>query len=247
MAGLVFVDGQLSDKAGTGISDDAVITVKGSDCPFVSRGGLKLAKALQVFSIDPTGFHCIDIGASTGGFTDCLLQKGAEKVYALDVGYGQLDYKLRCDPRVINMEKQNFRYTTPDMIGETLDFACTDVSFISLRHIMPNACALLKEDANMVALIKPQFEAGRQQVGKNGIIRDPAVHRSVIEQVFGYAAEAGFSVTDLSFSPVKGAKGNIEFLLLLTKPLQGREPSRAAHIDIDGVVAQAREGLDLRA
>ena len=245
MAGLVFVDGQISDKPGTPIKEDAVITVKGSDCPFVSRGGLKLAKALKVFGIDPKGFVCIDIGASTGGFTDCLLQNGASKIYALDVGYGQLDYSLRIDSRVINMEKQNFRYVTQDMFDGPMDFACTDVSFISLKHIFPNASMLLKDGGQMVALIKPQFEAGREQVGKNGIIKDPKVHQSVIENVLQFAVESRFTVKKLSYSPVKGAKGNIEFLVLLEKTAEGSEPVISDDVDIAAVVNGAHEGLDI--
>jgi len=240
MAGLVFVDGQLCDKAGTGISEKSTILVKGSDCPFVSRGGLKLAKALEVFSLSVKDFTCIDIGASTGGFTDCLLQNGAKKVYALDVGYGQLDYKLRIDQRVINMEKENFRYMTKEKISEDLDFACTDVSFISLKHIFPPAALLLKNHANMVALIKPQFEAGREQVG-NGIIKDAKIHESVIKNVFSYALESGFSVKDLNYSPVKGAKGNIEFLLLLEKDEACKINE---YIDIEKTVQKAHESLN---
>ena len=245
MAGLVYVDGQISDKPGTGIKEDAVITVKGDTCPFVGRGGLKLARALEVFSVDPAGWTCIDIGASTGGFTDCLLQNGAKKVYAVDVGYGQLDYSLRIDPRVVNIEKQNFRYMTPDQIGEPLDYAVTDVSFISLRYIFPGAAAMLKDGGLMTALIKPQFEAGREQVGNKGIVKDPKVHKEVIEKAIGYANESGFTVTNLSYSPVKGAKGNIEFLLMLRKCSEGETPSTDPAVDIDAVVEQAHTGLDL--
>ncbi|MBR6025480.1 MAG: TlyA family RNA methyltransferase [Firmicutes bacterium] len=239
MAGLVFVDGQISDKPGNNVDVDAEITVKGDDCPYVSRGGLKLEKALKVFDIDVKGFHCIDIGASTGGFTDCLLQNGAEKVYSVDVGYGQLDYKLRSDSRVVCMEKINFRYLEEGDIPEKLDFACADVSFISLKHMFPVAYMLLKEGASFASLIKPQFEAGREQVGKHGIIKDASVHREVIEKVIGYANLSGFSVCGLSFSPITGGKGNIEFLIYLKK-LCGVQN---AEIDIDSVVTAAHKEL----
>jgi len=237
MAGIVFVDGQISDKAGNMIEEGLPIEVKGSDCPYVSRGGFKLEKALKVFDIDVKGFHRVDIGASTGGFTDCLLQNGAEKVYSVDVGYGQLDYKLRVDPRVVCMEKVNFRYMTEDDIPEKLDFACADVSFISLKLMFPVATKLLKDKGALACLIKPQFEAGRDQVGKNGIIKDPAVHKSVIEKVIGYAHENGLFVKALSFSPVTGAKGNIEFLAYLCKE------EIVEDINIDEVVALAHKEL----
>ena len=218
MAGQVFVDGQISDKPGTQIKDTAVITVKGDTCPYVSRGGYKLEKALDVFGIKPEGWTCVDIGSSTGGFTDCLLQRGASKVYAVDVGTNQLAWKLRSDERVVTMEQYNFRYAAPADFADVMDFACTDVSFISLKLILPPAASLLKEGGLMVALIKPQFEAGREQVGKHGIVKDPSVHEEVIRNVLGYADEAGFSVLDLDFSPVRGAKeGNIEYLVLMRK------------------------------
>ena len=217
MAGLVFVDGLISDKPGTNIDVDSEITVKGDDCPYVSRGGFKLEKALKEFSIDVTGLTCIDIGASTGGFTDCLLQNGAARVYSVDVGYGQLDYKLRQDKRVICMEKINFRYMKEGDIAEKPDFACADVSFISLKHILPVLHSLLKPDGQAVCLIKPQFEAGREQVGKNGIIKDAKVHEEVIDKVLGFARDSSLLPLNLSFSPVKGGKGNIEFLLHLRK------------------------------
>ena len=217
MAGLVFVDGQRCDKAGTAVAEDAVIEVRGDDCPYVSRGGLKLARALERFELDMTGRICIDIGSSTGGFTDCMLQKGAVKVYAVDSGTNQLVWKLRSDERVVCMEQYNFRYAKPEDFADRMDFACTDVSFISLKHILGPAASLLKDSAHMVCLIKPQFEAGREQVGKNGIVRDPAVHRQVIANVLGYAAESSFPALDLDHSPVKGTKGNIEYLVLLRK------------------------------
>lgn len=237
MAGLVYVDGQISDKAGNTVSEDAKIEVKGNDCPYVSRGGFKLEKALKVFEINVKDFTCVDIGASTGGFTDCLLQNGAKKVYAVDVGYGQLDYKLRIDPRVICMEKLNFRYMTENDIQEKLDFACADVSFISLKHMFPVAAKLLKDNGEIASLIKPQFEAGREQVGKNGIIKDAQVHIEVINKVFGYAIENGLYIKNLNFSPVTGAKGNIEFLVHLTKEKVEKE------IDIEAVVNAAHKEL----
>ncbi len=238
MAGLVFVDGLVSDKAGNMISEDSVIDVKGSDCPYVSRGGFKLEKALKSFNIDVNGFHCIDIGASTGGFTDCLLQNGAEKVYSVDVGYGQLDYKLRQDPRVVCMEKVNFRYMQEEDIPEKLDFACADVSFISLKHMFPVVTNMLKDDGQIVCLVKPQFESSKEQVGKNGIIHDPSVHKEVIKKVIDYALENNLYPTNLNFSPVTGAKGNIEFLLHLSKlPAD-------INIDIESIVIKAHEELD---
>ena len=216
MAGRVFVDGQISDKPGTQIKDTAAVTVKGDVCPYVSRGGYKLEKALDVFEIKPEGWTCIDIGSSTGGFTDCLLQRGASKVYAVDVGTNQLAWKLRSDERVVTMEQYNFRYAVPEDFGDVMDFACTDVSFISLKLILPPAASLLKDGGLMVALIKPQFEAGREQVGKHGIVKDPKVHEEVIRNVLSYAFDAGFSALDLDYSPVRGAKeGNIEYLAYL--------------------------------
>ena len=242
MAGLVFVDGQRCDKPGTNVAEDAAIEVRGDDCPYVSRGGLKLARALDRFYLDMTGKVCIDIGSSTGGFTDCMLQKGAVRVYAVDSGTNQLVWKLRSDERVVCMEQYNFRYAQPEDFADRMDFACTDVSFISLKHILGPASALLKDGACMVCLIKPQFEAGREQVGKNGIVRDPSVHRQVIQNVLGYAAESGFSALDLDHSPVKGTKGNIEYLVLLKK-------EENTHCDIDekiisDIVAKAHKELD---
>ena len=216
MAGLIYVDGQLSDKAGAMISRDADITVRDNHCPYVSRGGLKLEKAMETWGFDLNGSVCMDIGASTGGFTDCMLQNGASKVYAVDVGYGQLDYRLRNDSRVVNMEKQNIRYIDTETINP-LDFISVDVSFISLRHIFPVAARMIKDDGRMVCLIKPQFEAGREQVGKKGIIRDRKVHVQVIENVIKYSLESGFVPSGLTYSPVKGAKGNIEFLIYLCR------------------------------
>ena len=239
MAGLVYVNGQISDKAGTAIPEDAIIEVRGNDCPYVSRGGFKLEKALETFNIDVSGFHCVDIGASTGGFTDCLLQKDAEKVYAIDSGYNQLDYKLRVDSRVVCMEKENFRYFDPERLGEKLDFACADVSFISLKHIFPVAVNMLKNEGSMACLVKPQFEAGREQVGKNGIVKDPEIHREVIENVINYAKDCGLYAESLSYSPITGGKsGNIEFLLYLKLIPSGKT------IDIDQVIKEAHAAFD---
>lgn len=240
MAGVVYVDGERVDKAGHFVTEHAEITVKEALCPYVSRGGLKLKKALAVFSLDVRGLTAMDIGASTGGFTDCMLQEGAAKVYALDVGYGQLDYKLRTDPRVVNMEKVNVRYLDVDSIPERMDFITIDVSFISLNLVFPVAAGLLKEGGHLVALVKPQFEAGREQVGKGGIIRDAAVQKAVLEKVIGYGANAGFVPAGLDFSPVKGAKGNLEFLLHLVKASDSGE---TPEMDIDGVVERARAEL----
>lgn len=212
MSGLVFVNGQRVDKPGTPVSPDAAIEVHGEAIPFVSRGGFKLDKALKVFSIDPEGLVCIDCGASTGGFTDVLLQHGAAKVYAVDVGYGQLAWKLRNDPRVVNLERTNLRYVTSEQIPEKLDLAVMDVSFISVRLVIPAVKELLKPDADFVCLIKPQFEAGRDEVGKKGVVREAATHLEVIESVLCFARENGWSVMGLDFSPIRGPEGNIEFI-----------------------------------
>ncbi len=216
MAGLVKVDGRLEDKPGSTFDVDSEITVTGKECPYVSRGGLKLEKAIKGWGVSCDGAYCIDMGASTGGFTDCMLQNGAVKVYAIDVGYGQLDYKLRTDSRVVNMEKTNIRYLDTDLIEEPIDLISIDVSFISLMHMFPVAAKVLKEGGKILCLVKPQFEAGREQVGKGGIVRDPAVHEEVIRKVAGYAAEQGLYPLALTFSPIKGTKGNIEYLLLLS-------------------------------
>lgn len=217
MAGVVYVDGQKSDKAGTPVSEDAEIFIKENLCPYVSRGGLKLEKAINEFNIELKEAVCMDIGASTGGFTDCMLQRGAKRVYAVDVGYGQLDYKLRINPSVVNMEKVNIRYLDPDEIEEDLDFVSIDVSFISLKLVLPVAALLLRESGSILCLVKPQFEAGKEQVGKKGIVREPEIHKEVIENVIGYAVACGLYPAGLTFSPIKGAKGNIEYLLLLKK------------------------------
>ena len=217
MSGIVYVDGEKEDKAGSLFEEDARIEVRGQGLRYVSRGGLKLEKALQVFPVSLKDRICLDIGASTGGFTDCMLQNGAAHVYAVDVGYGQLDWKLRNDERVTCMEKTNFRYLKPDQIDAVPDFASCDVSFISLSKILPAARDILAEDAEMVCLIKPQFEAGREKVGKKGVVRDPAVHEEVIREAVSRAAADGFSVLALDFSPIRGPEGNIEYLMYLKK------------------------------
>ncbi len=228
MAGSVYVDGQKEDKAGSVFDEEgAQIEVRGHALPYVSRGGLKLEKALKVFPITLTDKICMDIGASTGGFTDCMLQNGAAKVYSVDVGYGQLDWKLRQDERVVCMEKTNFRYMTPEDIQDVLDFASVDVSFISLDKILTPAYALLKEQGEMVALIKPQFEAGREKVGKKGVVRDSKVHEEVIAKIVRHADEVSFEVLDLSYSPIRGPEGNIEYLIHLKK-----NPDRVIDSDI---------------
>lgn len=221
MAGDVFVDGVREDKAGTLIKEDAVIEVKGNTLRYVSRGGLKLEKAMDDFKLNLTGKVCMDIGASTGGFTDCMLQNGASKVFAVDVGYGQFAWKLRQDPRVVCMEKTNIRYVTEEMIGETLDFASVDVSFISLTLVLKPAYDLLKDGGEMVCLIKPQFEAGKEKVGKKGVVREKSTHVEVIEKVREFALNNGFSVLGLSHSPIKGPEGNIEYLIHIRKDDKG--------------------------
>lgn len=223
MAGLIYVNGQRIDKPGTAVSTDAEINVKEDLCPYVSRGGLKLEKALDAFGFSVDDAVAVDIGASTGGFTDCMLQKGAQKVYAIDVGYGQLDWKLRNDPRVVNMEKVNVRYLDPDTVEQNAGLISIDVSFISLRLVLPVAVQLLSENGHLICLVKPQFEAGREQVGKKGIVRDPAVHREVIQKVMGYGRDCGLYCHGLTWSPVTGTKGNIEYLMYLRKLPSGRE------------------------
>ncbi len=217
MAGIVFVDGKREDKAGTPIDENAEIFVKEDICPYVSRGGLKLDKTMELYGFNLEGATCVDIGASTGGFTDCMLQHGAAKVFAIDVGYGQLDYKLRTDSRVVNMEKTNVRYLDTELVDPDVDFISIDVSFISLKLIFPVAAKLLGKSGGIVCLVKPQFEAGREQVGKKGIVRDPAVHVEVLEKVAGYATENGLYVNGMTYSPITGAKGNIEYLFYLRK------------------------------
>ena len=217
MAGIIFVDDQKIDKPGTLVKQEATLEVKGNTMPFVSRGGLKLEKALSEFNINLRDKTVIDIGASTGGFTDCALQQGAKKVISVDVGYGQLAWPLRQDERVTNMERTNARYLTVEAIGQVVDFACTDVSFISLEKILPVMYQLTNENGDAVALIKPQFEAGRDKVGKKGVVRDPITHKEVIAKVLRVAQEIGFQLKGLSFSPITGPEGNIEYLLYLSK------------------------------
>ena len=218
MSGLVYVDDQKADKPGVSYEENVLVEVRnGGGCPYVSRGGLKLEKALRDFGVDPTGYVCSDSGASTGGFTDCLLQQGASKVFAIDVGYGQLDWKIRSDPRVVVMERTNIRYVTPEDLGEPLDLSVVDVSFISLRIVLPAIKQLLKPNQGQVlCLIKPQFEAGKEKVGKKGVVREPEIHKEVLDQFVALAGELDFRILGLTFSPVKGPEGNIEFLAHLT-------------------------------
>lgn len=239
MSGLVYVDGQKADKAGVSYPETVTIEVRGTVCPYVSRGGLKLEKALRDFGVNPQGYVCSDSGASTGGFTDCLLQQGAKKVFAIDVGYGQLDWKIRSDERVVVMERTNIRYVTPEQLGEPLDLSVIDVSFISLKIVLPAVKNLLKPTGQVLCLIKPQFEAGKEKVGKKGVVRDPATHKEVLDQFVELANTLNFRILGLTFSPVKGPEGNIEFLahLSLDAP-QGICPDTAA------VVTQAHEALD---
>lgn len=221
LCGSVLVDGERADKPGTEISLSSVIEIKGDTCPYVSRGGLKLEKAVDSFGLSFTGQVCMDIGASTGGFTDCMLQNGATKVYAVDVGYGQLAWKLRTDERVVNLERTNVRYVTGEQVPEEIDFFSVDVSFISLTLVLPVAKELLKSGGHGVCLIKPQFEAGREKVGKKGVVRDPSVHEEVIARIVNFCREIELSPLGLDFSPVKGPQGNIEYLLLVQKDSTG--------------------------
>ena len=239
MEGNVFVTGQREDKAGTSFDTKAPIEVRGNTLKYVSRGGLKLEKAMKNFDISLTDKICMDIGASTGGFTDCMLQNGAAKVYAVDVGYGQFAWKLRQDGRVVCMEKTNIRYVTPEDIEDVLDFASVDVSFISLTKVLPAAKELLGETGEMVCLIKPQFEAGKEKVGKKGVVRDPKVHQEVIEKILDFAEESGFAVRGLEFSPIKGPEGNIEYLVHMQKGMESQEEL----VDVAAVVAQAHGTL----
>ncbi len=241
MEGNVFVDGQREDKAGAMFSEEVSIEVRGGGLPYVSRGGRKLEKALDTFGMDVNGLFCMDVGASTGGFTDCMLQRGAAKVYAVDVGYGQFAWKLRQDDRVVCMEKTNIRYVTPEDIPDVLDFATVDVSFISLTKVLVPIRALLADGARMVCLIKPQFEAGREKVGKKGVVRDPAVQRDVIGSICTFARENGFQPLQLTYSPIKGPEGNIEYLLFLQKT---SESIQEDGFDADAVVAAAHAELD---
>ena len=212
MAGQVYVNGQKADKPGISYEETVQLEVRGDVCPYVSRGGWKLEKALRDFGVKPDGFVCSDSGASTGGFTDCLLQQGAKKVFAIDVGYGQLDWKIRSDERVVVMERTNIRYVTPEDLGEPLDLSVIDVSFISLSIVLPTIKTLLKPTGQVLCLIKPQFEAGREKVGKKGVVRDPDTHKEVLDNFVALAVSLGFTILGLTFSPVKGPEGNIEFL-----------------------------------
>jgi 23S rRNA (cytidine1920-2'-O)/16S rRNA (cytidine1409-2'-O)-methyltransferase len=241
MAGQVYVNGQKELKAGASVKADDKIEVRGSQNPFVSRGGLKLEKAVKCFGLDLNGTVCMDIGASTGGFTDCMLSHGAKKVYSIDVGYGQLAWKLRTDERVVNMERTNFRYVTHEQIPEEIDFASVDVSFISLKIILPVMRDLLKYSGHAVCLIKPQFEAGREKIGKKGVVRDPDVHREVIENICTFALESGFSVLSLDYSPVKGPEGNIEYLMYIEKC---DETENLSKITADDLVKNSHQDLD---
>ena len=216
MSGNVYVDGQKADKPGMSFDETLPLEVRGAACPYVSRGGLKLEKALRDFGVDPNGFVCSDSGASTGGFTDCLLQQGASKVFAIDVGYGQLDWKIRSDPRVVVMERTNVRYVTLEQLGEPLDLSVVDVSFISLKIVLPVIKTFLKPTGQVLCLIKPQFEAGKDKVGKKGVVRDPQTHKEVLDGFVTLANELDFKILGLTFSPVKGPEGNIEFLGHLT-------------------------------
>ena len=236
MEGSVFVDGQRVDKPGTAVDPEKQIEVRGEQLAFVSRGGKKLEKALQVFPVVPAGKTCIACGASTGGFTDVLLQNGAKKVYAVDVGYGQLAWKLRTDARVVNMERTNLRYVTPEQIPEPLDLAVMDVSFISIRLVLPAVRELLKPDGEVICLIKPQFEAGRENVGKKGVVRDAAVHLAVLRQFQAFFPEAGFTLLGLDYSPIRGPEGNIEYLAWLKKGAHD-----APELDASAVVAASHK------
>ena len=238
MSGLVYVAGQKVDKPGTAVLNDAPIEVRGNALKYVSRGGLKLEKAMATFPIELSGNICADIGASTGGFTDCMLQNGASKVYAVDVGYGQLAWKLRSDERVVCMERTNARYLTHEQIPDELDFASVDVSFISLKLILPPLCGLLKDGGHVSCLVKPQFEAGREKVGKKGVVRDPAVHLEVLENFLIHAKESGFTVLGMTFSPIRGPEGNIEYLGYLEK---GEWEEK--EFDLKGLVAASHETL----
>jgi len=241
MAGQVYVNNQKADKAGMEIKPEDKLEVRGNTLKYVSRGGLKLEKAMQEFPITLSGKICMDVGASTGGFTDCMLQNGAVKVYSIDVGYGQLAWKLRCDERVVNLERTNFRYCTKEQVPDAVDFASVDVSFISLKHILPVLNILLSENGEAVCLIKPQFEAGKEKVGKKGVVRDVSVHLEVVESVITMALENGFDVSGLQFSPIKGPEGNIEYLIFIRK---STEPSLSKSVDAEALVKSSHTELD---
>lgn len=243
MSGIVFVNNQKKDKAGEQFDIDSVIEVRGNALKYVSRGGLKLEKAMHVFPIELAGKICMDIGASTGGFTDCMLQNGASKVYSIDVGYGQLAWKLRTDDRVVNLERTNMRYVTNEQVPDKIDFFSVDVSFISLRLILPVAYELLNNNGTAVCLIKPQFEAGKENVGKNGVVRDKNVHIDVVNNIVDFCLANNFSVLGLDYSPVKGPQGNIEYLIYIEK---SNEPKLLIDIDAKSVVEQSHNELDTR-
>lgn len=242
MAGNVYVDGQKEDKAGTKVAVTARLEVKGNQMKYVSRGGYKLEKAMDVFGVRLDGRICLDIGASTGGFTDCMLQNGASKVYAIDVGYGQFAWKLRNDERVVCLEKTNVRYVTHEQVPDEADFASIDVSFISLTKVLPAVLGILGEKGQLVCLIKPQFEAGREKVGKKGVVRDSGVHREVIEMIVDYVRTQSLGILGLDFSPIKGPEGNIEYLIYLDKSQSGMEPE-AVQARVDEVVAESHKIL----
>lgn len=241
MAGQVYVDNQKADKCGTSYDENANIEVRGSVLKYVSRGGLKLEKAIDNFGLDLNGAVAMDIGASTGGFTDCMLQNGAKKVYSIDVGYGQLAWKLRTDERVVNLERTNMRKVTREQVPDAIDFFSVDVSFISLRLILPVARELMAENAEAVCLIKPQFEAGREKVGKKGVVRDPSVHVEVVRGIFDFCLQSGFDVLNLDFSPIKGPEGNIEYLIHLKK---SDDPKSYTDITPEQLVKASHEALD---
>ncbi len=241
MEGNVFINNNREDKAGSTFPDDCNIEIHGNTLKYVSRGGLKLEKAMTHFGVTLEGKVCMDIGASTGGFTDCMLQNGAVKVYAVDVGYGQFAWKLRQDPRVVCMEKTNIRYVTPENIDDALDFASVDVSFISLTKVLGPARELLKDHGQMVCLIKPQFEAGREKVGKKGVVRDKKVHEEVIQKIEDYCLSNGFSIHNLEYSPIKGPEGNIEYLIYIEK---AEEPIKEESVNLHEVVEAAHGELD---
>ena len=242
MSGIVFVNGERFDKSGSTVDDESNIEIRGSGLQYVSRGGLKLEKAMQNFPITLNNTVCMDIGASTGGFTDCMLQNGAKKVFAVDVGYGQLAWKLRCDERVVNLERTNVRYLTAEEVGESIDFISVDVSFISLKLVLPVAKTYLSTNGEMVCLIKPQFEAGKENVGKKGVVRDTKVHIDVVKNIVSFAIEAGFDVKGLTFSPVKGPEGNIEYLIYLKN---GSGKLEISENEPEEVVKESHSTLDV--
>ncbi|SDK50807.1 TlyA family RNA methyltransferase [Natronincola ferrireducens] len=242
MAGLVFVDNQKIDKPGTKVKADATLIVKGNAIPYVSRGGLKLEKAIEAFAIDLENKICLDIGASTGGFTDCMLQNGASKVYAIDVGYGQLDWKLRQDSRVVVMERTNIRYVEPEAMEELGDFASIDVSFISLKLVLPVVKTLLKSSGEIVALVKPQFEAGKEKVGKKGVVKDENVHKEVVEEIINFAKNLEFQILELSYSPIKGPEGNIEYLLYMKNNKDNQEEPSISYIH--NIIEESHKSLN---